>query len=259
MPDDVLGGPAYTLSASGTALMFEFGARTRDENGKSLAPVSVVLESDSRKPEAKHAILDMYVQHGVGLPDTPVMALHRGRIDLLEAHLRRDPALLTRTFSHAEIFPPEWGCRDEIETQGTPLTGTTLLHICVDYDELDVARWLLERGMHADARAAVDDEGFGGHTALFGAVVCYANFWGNYRGGLTDAPFARLLLEHGADPNARASLRKPIERDGQRTSYEARDVTPITWGEGYPDRMLVSAPAMRLVASNPFNFHGAGT
>jgi len=34
----------------------------------------------------------MYVEHGLELPDTPTMALHRGRIDLLEEHLRRDRA-----------------------------------------------------------------------------------------------------------------------------------------------------------------------
>ena len=53
----------------------------------------------------------MYVQHGLELPDTPVMALHRGRIDLLEEHLRRDPGLLRRTFSHREIYPAEMGCK----------------------------------------------------------------------------------------------------------------------------------------------------
>jgi hypothetical protein len=86
--------PAYTLSASGTALVFELRAQVKDEYGRA-APVDVVLETDSRKPEAKHAILQMYVEHGVELPDTPVMALHRGRIDLLEKLLRRDPDLLS--------------------------------------------------------------------------------------------------------------------------------------------------------------------
>ena len=45
--------------------------------------------------------------------------------------------------------------------------ATTLLHICADYDEIEIARWLLERGMNVNERAAVDAEGFGGHTALF--------------------------------------------------------------------------------------------
>lgn len=47
--------------------------------------------TDSRKPEAKHRILEMYVAHGLELPDTPAMAVHRGRLDLLQRHLERDP------------------------------------------------------------------------------------------------------------------------------------------------------------------------
>src|SRR5439155_10059747 len=108
-PDGCLGGPAYTLSASGTGLMFELGAQVRHENGQRLAPVDVVLETDSRDPSAKHEILEMYVRHGLELPDTPTMALHRGRIDLLEEHWRRDPGLLRRTFTHEEIYPPVFG------------------------------------------------------------------------------------------------------------------------------------------------------
>ena len=193
-PEDALDGPAYTLSASGTALMFEFGAQVRDANGKRLAPVDVVLETDSRKPSAKHEILEMYVQHGLELPDTPTMALHRGRIDLLEEHLRRDPDSYSRTFTHEEIYPPELGCHDEVlATQGTPLAGTTLLHMCVDYDELEIARWLLERGMDVDARAAVDADGFGGHTALFATVVSQPNFWMNYGRKPQVAPFTRVV------------------------------------------------------------------
>src|SRR5262249_19618064 len=97
--DDALGGPAYTLSAAGTALLLSLGAKPRAWKG---SPVEVVLQTDSRKPAEKHQILEMYVQYGLELPDTPVMALHRGRLDLLERHLERDPELLTRTFSHGE-------------------------------------------------------------------------------------------------------------------------------------------------------------
>ncbi|HEY7408015.1 MAG TPA: ankyrin repeat domain-containing protein [Gemmatimonadaceae bacterium] len=248
-PADSLEGPAYTLSASGTALMFELGAKVHDANGTSIAPVRVVLETDSRKPAAKHAILEMYVQHGLELPDTPPMALHRGRIDLLEHHLRRDPELLRRTFRHEEIYPPEVGCGDEVlATHGTPLAGATLLHMCVDYDEMEIARWLLDRGMDVDARAAVDSDGFGGHTALFATVVSQPNFWTN-RSGSQVAPFTQLLLDHGADPNARASLRKQLHPGyGEDTLHEYRDVTPLSWGERFHNKLFVSESAMRLIA-----------
>jgi len=251
-PDDALGGPAYTLSVSGTELMLELGAQVRDASGRRLAPVDVVLETDSRNPSAKHQILELYVQHGLELPDTPTMALHRGRLDLLEDHLRRDPRLLQRTFTHEEIYPPELGCHDDVQaTQGTPLKGTTLLHMCADYDEIEVARWLLEHGMDPDAKAAIDADGFGGHTALFGTVVSQPNFWLNYGGKAQVAPFAELLLDHGADPNARASLRKQLH-PGYGPKYdvevhEYRDVTPLSWGRRFHAKVFVSEPAIRLI------------
>ena len=253
LPERLLDGTAYTLSASGTAFVLEFGARVVDENGNRLAPVDVVLESDGRAPSQKHEILDLYVKHGVELPDTPVMALHRGRIDLLEEHLRRDANLLKRTFTHEEIYPPELGCHDEVmATHGTPLAGTTLLHMCVDYDEIGIARWLLERGMDPNARASVDADGFGGHTALFATVVSQPNFWMNLLQQPQAAPFTQLLLDHGADPNVRASLRKKLhpgyepEFDTTKT-YEYRNVTALAWGRQFHAKIFVSEPAMRLI------------
>ncbi len=248
--DGALGGPAYTVSAEGTALLLSLGAAVKDAAGNRLAPVDVVLETDGRNPAAKHAILEMYVEHGLELPDTPTMALHRGRIDLLEAHLRRDPDLLRRTFSHREIYPAEMGCRAPIDaTVGTPLGGTTLLHMCVDYDEIEIARWLLDRGMDVDAPAAVGSNGFGGYTALFSTVVSQPNFWMNYRKrGPFTAPFTELLLAHGADPNVRASLWKQLHPGhGDTTRHEYRDVTALSWGRRFHAPLFVSEPAMRLI------------
>jgi ankyrin repeat protein len=252
-PEGCLSGAAYTLSASGTALMLELGAKVLDANGNRLAPVDVVLETDSRRPSAKHEILEMYVQNGLELPDTPTMALHRGRIDLLEKHLLQDPKLLERTFTHEEIYPPELGCHDEIQaTQGTPLAGTTLLHMCCDYDELEIARWLLERGMDVNARAARDVEGFGGYTALFATVVSQPNFWVHLHGEADVAPLTKLLLEHGADPNARGSIRTQLhpgyapKYDTSR-AYDYRDVTPLSWGRQFHAKVFVSEAAMKLI------------
>jgi ankyrin repeat protein len=247
IPRGALGGPAYTLSSTGTAFLFEHGATAIDENGATVAPVNVVICSDSRKPVEKHRILEMYVQHGAQLPDTPVMALHRGRIDLLDEHLRRDPQLFERTFSHQEIFPREFGCSEYVDTQGTPLHGTTLLHMCIDWDEFEILEWLVEKGADVNAKSAVDQNGFGGYTPLFGVVVCYANFWGNYRGEAPDTRFAKLLLDHGAYVNVRSSIRRMFEEDGRKVWKEFRDLTPLSWGDAYPAKILVSQPAMRMI------------
>jgi hypothetical protein len=244
-------GPCETLNAEGLALLFELGAELADAHGDRLAPVALLLQTYCRGPKGKHRCLDLVSERGIALPDTPAMALHRGRIDLLEAHLRRDPQLLSRTFSHEEIYPPELGCHADhsLALHGTPLAGTTLLHICVDFDEIEIARWLIEHGADVNAKAEVDADGFGGHTALFGCVVSQSYLCGRQR----DAAFARLLLDHGADPNARASLRKRLRFVPDESVHEYRDVTSLSWGErfhgpGSHGHTWVSEPAMRLIA-----------
>jgi hypothetical protein len=237
-------GPCETLSASGLELLFELGAELCDEQGDPLAPVGLLLETYCRNPEGKHECLELVVRRGVELPDTSSIAFHRGRIDLLEEHLRRDPHLLSRTFAHEEIYPPELGCHVD-PTQalgGTPLTGGTLLHMAIDYDEVEIARWLIARGANVDARAAIDQEGFGGHTPLFAAVVIQPIDRRH------DDLFARLLLDCGADPNVRASLRKQLQGVDDETMHEYRDVTPLSWGERFHDQDVVSQPALRLIA-----------
>lgn len=248
-PDGCLAGPAYTLSSNGTELMLELGAKLYDDEGKSLAAVDVAMETDSRKPADKHRIFELYTERGFEFPDTPTMALHRGRIDLIEKHLKLDPNLLNRQFTFEEIYPPSLNCHDEIlATHGTPLKGATLLHMCIDYDEMEIFLWLLEKGADVNAPAAVDEDGFGDHTPLFATVVSQPNFWMNYQHRTQEAPFTKILLEHGADPNVRASLRKQLHPGyGERVLHEYRNVTPISWGEDFEDPIFVSKPAIELI------------
>lgn len=245
-----LAGPAYTLSVEGTAVLFALGARVVGPAGVDRNTMEHLLGTDSRNPPAKHRILEMYVEHGFEPPDTPVMALHRGRVDLLGAHLARDPDLLTRTFDIADVFPLAPACaREPYTAQGTPVHQVTLLHLAAYFDEIDIAEWLLERGMDPDARAARDADGFGGYTALFSTVVSQRNFWVNYGKGQPDeARFTRLLLDRGADPNVRASLRAGLEAGhGGGPLREYRDVTPLGWGEQYHARIFVSRESLRLI------------
>jgi hypothetical protein len=66
--------------------------------------------------------------------------------------------------------------------------------------------------MDPDAPSAVDADGFGGYTALYSSVVSQRGFWVNYgKGQPHEARFTRLLLERGANPNVRASLRARLE------------------------------------------------
>ena len=45
---------------------------------------------------------------------------------------------------------------------GTPIHGGTLLHVAVDFDELEIADWLVSKGADVNATAMIDEDGFGG-------------------------------------------------------------------------------------------------
>ena len=244
-PRDAAMGPCETLEPSGLALLVELGVPLTDAHGDRLAPVGMVLETYGRQPQGKHECLEIFAANGIELPDTPPMALHRGRIDLLEAHLVRDPALFARTFAHSDIYPLTLGCHADprLALHGTPLDGTTLLHMAVDYDEVAIIRWMLERGADVNVRAAVDADGFGGHTAFFGCVVSQPF---RVRARRDDA-VARLLLDAGADLTVRASLRKELRFVDDETLHEYRNVTPLEWGEQFHDQDWVSTPVMALL------------
>jgi hypothetical protein len=245
MRDSIM-GPAETLSGAGMAHLLDLGAEISDEHGDRFGPVAMVLQTYARNPAGKHECLELLAKHGIDLPDTPPMAVHRGRIDLLEQHFQSDPALPSRTFTHREIWPPSLGCTtdESLALHGTPLGGATLLHMAIDYDEMEIARWLLDHGASPDVRAAVDVDGFGGHTPLFSSVVSQVH----RARRRNDDRYTRLLLERNADPNARASLRKRLPFTDDDSMHEYRDVTPLAWGRRFHDQAWVSAAAMRLVA-----------
>jgi hypothetical protein len=82
---------------------------------------------------------------------------------------------------------------------------------------------------------------------LFCCVVNDSYLCGRQR----DAAFARLLLDQGANPNARASIRKLLHFVPDETMHEYRHVTPIGWGERFHGQRYhdwVSRPAMQLIA-----------
>jgi ankyrin repeat protein len=105
------------------------------------------------------------------------------------------------------------------------LQGATLLHVAAEFGVLDAARLLLDRGADVNARAAVDDAGVGGQTAMFHAVTQFRD------DGL---PMAQLLVEHGADLGVRVTLPGHYDRPD-----EVVECTPL----GYARRFMNEPPA----------------
>lgn len=231
-------GTCETLNAAGFDLLADLGAPLTDAHGDRLAPLALVLATYGRNPAGKHVILESFARRGYDLPDTPIMAFHRGNIARLREHVRRDPALLARRFTLRDIYPPELGCASDGGMHWTPIAGTTLLHLAIDFEEPEIFDWLLAEGADVDAPATVDADGFGGQTPLFHTVVCHP-------GGGT--AFVEKLLQRGASIGARASLRKFLDWCENPRWHEARDVTAQQWAEGFPERGWVNAAALRLL------------
>ncbi len=242
--EDSILGPCETLNADGLALLLELGAPVPDVK----AAIGLVLQTYSRNAAGKHRCLDLLESISEPLPDTPTMAIHRGRLDLLHAHLQQNPALFRQQFSHDEIYPPSLGCDSDpnLALHGSPLANGTLLHLCVDYDEFDLAKWILENGGDANAPSGNDLDGFGGQTALFGAVVSQP-----FRVGVPGHErFAELLLKQGADISIRASLRKSLRFVADESTHEYRNVTALEFGQQFHDQDWVNPKVMRLLSEN---------
>ena len=168
------------------ALLLELGADPNLEAGGE-TPLRMAMGTYARAP-SKHDVIELLLDAGA-THDQPeaVMAIHRGRIDLLTAQLDADPGLVHRRF-------------EEVDYLWLPFNrpGPTLLHIAADYNEIEMGRLLLSRGADVNARAG----GGGGQSPIFHTVAS----WSAISPGGHCLPFLELLLVHGADLTLRASV-----------------------------------------------------
>jgi hypothetical protein len=241
----IIMGSCETLNERGFKFLADAGAPLTNDKGDKLAPLALVLGTYSRRPDAKHAILQRLRARGYQWEDTPIMAFHCGDLERLNTHWQRDRELINRRFSLREIYPPELGCADGLLAgmHGTPIDGTTLLHLSIDFDEREIFDWLLARGADVNAAALVDHEGFGGHTPLFNAIVSDAYVCGRQR----DAYMAERLLNLGADIRIRVNLRKFLDWRDIPGWHIAKNVTPLEWAAGFPERGWVSREVVAMI------------
>jgi hypothetical protein len=240
----IICAPCETLAPGALKWLLDHGADPHAAARDYGSPLAMLVCTYSRNAKGKNACLEVFAEAGFALPDTPAMALHRGRIDLLDAHLHRDPSLLEHRFDESEVFPPELGIKPGNGLHVTPVCGSTLLHLAIEYDDIDVAQWLIDRGADVNAKAAVDAEGFGGHTPLFHTAVTLAP---------PDDSKARLLLQRGANPNARATFRKQLRDMGDPEKERMRafhNVTPLGYARQFQEPRWVNGPAIAAIVES---------
>lgn len=162
-----------------------------DVNGLigSKTPFTWLVEMYMRSPKFSDCVRCL-IQAGARCPDAGLLAVLLDDESMIEAQLRADPSLPHRTVDLRSAF--------------TPLFGATLLHVAAEFGLARAAAALLKAGASPEARAAIDEEGYNGHTPIFHTLCQRINH---------SQPVLRLLLDHGAKPDVR--------------------VAGITWGKSF--------------------------
>ena len=146
------------------------------------------------------------MQAGARCPDTALLAVLLDDAELLGAELRKNPSLIDHQV--------------DIRCAFTPLLGASLLHVAAEFGLVKAAATLLEAGADVEAKAAVDEYGFNGHTPIFHTVCQRGNHC---------QPLLRLLLEHGA----KADIRLAGITWGKSFEWETTifDATPVYYAQ----------------------------
>jgi ankyrin repeat protein len=234
----IICAPCETLAARALKWLLQHGADP-NTTGTDISCVPMLVSTYWRDPVGKSGCLEIFADAGFPFPDTAPMAIHRGRVDLLEACLTREPAILQQRWPESDFFPLD--IKPGSGLHGVPLDGTTLLHMAIEYQEMDVALWLIDQGADVNARAIIGVDGFGGHTPLFHTIVTPA---------LKTDELARLLLRNGADPNARATFRKlrgasgDVEK-GQLPEYHNASV--LDFAKQFEDLSYINETAITVI------------
>ena len=117
-----------------------------------------------------------------------------------------------------------------------------LMRAALDGERIPMMELLLRYGADVNARSLSADGR--GPTPLFHAVVT---------SGGRDNAMAQMLLDHGAEPNARADLRKQFRHMGdpeREKMHEYHNVTALGYARRFQEPDMVSAAAVTLLAES---------
>ncbi|MBL0742598.1 hypothetical protein [Chryseolinea lacunae] len=162
-------------SVEGIRRYFDEGGNPNEvHDGKPL--FSTLLEMYTRSPRFT-ACVHAFVHAGLDFDDKALLSVLTDDADALEKLIDHDPARIAKTYS---LFNNAY----------TPLTGGSLLHFCAEFNSVACANVLVSRGADVNAKAGVDEHGFGGHTPIFHTVN---------QNGHQSAGMLHFLLENKAD------------------------------------------------------------
>lgn len=162
------------------------------------APLIYELTSEyGRTPRFKECV-KVFVDHGLNFDDKILLSVLLDDAAVLETFLRKDPKVAHKKYS--------------LRCAYTPLFEATLLHICAEFNHLSCAKALVKHGADINAKAGVDEYGFGGQTPIFHTVNQNSN---------NSMDMLNYLLSQSADLKL--------------------TVKGLIWGNSYPWETLIPA------------------
>jgi hypothetical protein len=127
-------------------------------NGKPL--IYSLINMYTRGPSFKHCI-KTFVDYGLEFDDKVLLSVLLDDATQLDSQLATSKDALLKKYSFDCTF--------------TPLYEVSLLHICAEYNHLACAEILVKHGADINAKAGLDENGFGGHSPIFHTVNQDAN------------------------------------------------------------------------------------
>jgi len=169
--------------------------------GKSL--FDIMLSMYTRSSRFK-ACVKLFIENGFEHDSPELQAILTDDVEELQKIVSEQPNIINQKY--------------DLPCAYTPMSGVSLLHICAEYNHIACAKILIEAGADINAKAAIDEYGFGGQTPIFHTV--------NQNHHRSEA-MLDLLIDHDAD-----------------LEYTVRG---IIWGQGFPWETLIPS-------TNPINY-----
>src|SRR4030095_3097052 len=147
-------GEIEAHSVEGIKECFANGVNSNDHHKG--APLIYELTSEyARGPRFKECI-KAFVDHGLVFEDKILLSVLLDDAPALGLRVKKDPESVKRTFS--------------LRCAYTPLYEASLLHVCAEFNHVSCAEVLVKYGADINAKAGIDENGFGGQTPIFQTV-----------------------------------------------------------------------------------------
>ena len=161
-------------------------------------PLIYELTSEyTRSPRFKDCV-KAFTDHGLKFEDKILLSVLLDNASALDSHLSNNRNAIGNEY--------------DLRCAYTPLQKVSLLHICAEFNHVSCAEVLVRFGADINARAGVDEYGFGGQTPIFHTVNQNSN---------QSADMLNFLLARSADL--------------------AITVRGLIWGKGYEWETLLPA------------------